>query len=478
LLVGAALALWLATAPIAVRSGSGGRHDRAGARHALGVCGVLGTVGLVWAMTAASSDATWLYRFGFLGIDIAVAALILTCVATPGSLIPRALSIAPLRFVGRLSYGIYIWHFPLFLWLNAGSTGQVGRSLVVLRIVATFAAAMLSYVIVEQPVRQRRLPRWILRPLVPVAAAAAAVSLITATAAARPVLVPPPVPAAAAHWTGGSSCRVVATDTSQSIVLPPSPDLLASDPNPIPAPADFRGSAALTFHTCPPKRLLVIGDSLAATLGVGLMQHEQRFGEEIFLAPLAGCGYGIRGEIDHLSAGWIQRPSYCADELVRWRRDELATRAQAVVVEMGWRDSFDVRVSGRVEHLGNASYDEYLRQRIQMLVQALGRGGVPVLLLTVPRAGVSNPDGTIASVAKPRRHDLMNGLLSSVARQTHDDVGVFALDSVVSPDHRYATSVDGEQCRISDNLHFTVFCGELLQPGVLSLARRMLAKTA
>jgi peptidoglycan/LPS O-acetylase OafA/YrhL len=249
LLVGAALALWLATMPRRERGARGirGAAPRRG-RSPIAACGLLGAAALLWAMGAAGSDSTWLYRFGFLGIDVAVAAVILAAVAAPESLIPRVLSIAPVRAVGQISYGLCIWHFPLFLWLNSSSTGEAGTSLVVLRLAATLVVSVGSFVVIEQPIRQRRLPKWVVRPLAPVAAAAA--SLVAATAVATPVLIPPRPTALDARWTGTASCGVTATDTSQAIVVPPDPGRIPA--NVIPDPAAYHDSAALTFHTSPP----------------------------------------------------------------------------------------------------------------------------------------------------------------------------------------------------------------------------------
>jgi hypothetical protein len=120
------------------------------------------------------------------------------------------------------------------------------------------------------------------------------------------------------------------------------------------------------------------------------------------------------------------------------------------------------------------AYDNYLRQRMESLVTALGQGGVPVVLMSVARADVTNPDGSLAMVASPGRHAEINALLSQVASQDPRQVQVFDIDSIVSPHGHYASLVDGQQCRFSDDLHFTVFCGELVQPAILGLVQSLL----
>src|SRR5436190_1014715 len=67
----------------------------------------------------------------------------------------RALSLAPLRFLGRISYSIYLWHWPLIVFAGAlyptlSKTVQV-RLLILL---VTLAMATLSFYLVEQPGRR------------------------------------------------------------------------------------------------------------------------------------------------------------------------------------------------------------------------------------------------------------------------------------------------------------------------------------
>lgn len=67
----------------------------------------------------------------------------------PESLLSRALRFRPLRGLGRVSYGVYLWHIPLFL-----IAGPAAGSLLAL------AFATTSYLYVEQPLRDRWKARW------------------------------------------------------------------------------------------------------------------------------------------------------------------------------------------------------------------------------------------------------------------------------------------------------------------------------
>jgi peptidoglycan/LPS O-acetylase OafA/YrhL len=133
---------------------------------AAGVVGVLVTVAL-W--TWVSVDNAFAFRGGFLVAALATAAVLANIVVAPRSLVPRCLAVLPLRALGRISYGLYLWHFPLFLWLDESGTGLGGFELFALKFVCTVVVATLSYYLVELPIRQRRFLKswsaWVVTPI-------------------------------------------------------------------------------------------------------------------------------------------------------------------------------------------------------------------------------------------------------------------------------------------------------------------------
>ena len=169
-------------------------------------------------------SAGWLYPYGLLALDAAVATLIVAAVAFPASLATRFLALGPLRALGKMSYGLYLWHFPLFLWLSAGAVGVSGTPLLLVRLAATLAVSTASYFLIEQPIRQRRRPTWIVRALTPLAAGGAVAALLLASAADQ---LPVGIPAAATlpqpppQLRGSDpSCTVALKDTSDYGVAP------------------------------------------------------------------------------------------------------------------------------------------------------------------------------------------------------------------------------------------------------------------
>ncbi len=190
---------------------------------------------LLWARVTTADE--WIYRGG-LWFVAAVSCVLVLGAITAGP-VAAALSWRPLVFAGTISYGIYVYHWPLFQWLSPERTGLDGVALVVVRVGVTLAVALASYRWLERPIREGRVRlTWATGSACLVGVLAiglVAINLgthadaraveIAADAAGTPVITRPPITSPSA--TNLSSASTVA---------------------PAPPP--------------PPKRVLFIGDSL------------------------------------------------------------------------------------------------------------------------------------------------------------------------------------------------------------------------
>ena len=121
---------------------------------AFALSGLAGMCLLLGAAVWLDEQQAMLYRGGFLGVSLASAVVILA--ATNANLFSRALSLSPLRWIGVRSYGIYLWHWPVYLlvWPNEATLGELAA-----QVTAIVAIAALSYALVERPVREGSLGR-------------------------------------------------------------------------------------------------------------------------------------------------------------------------------------------------------------------------------------------------------------------------------------------------------------------------------
>ena len=105
-------------------------------------------------MIYTSEYNTWLYRGGFLLVAI-LGLIIIISSGKQHTLMAKLLSFKPVVFVGKISYSLYLWHFPvLVLTTPVSEIGNPNVLFVILRVVLTFVLAIISYVFVETPIRK------------------------------------------------------------------------------------------------------------------------------------------------------------------------------------------------------------------------------------------------------------------------------------------------------------------------------------
>jgi peptidoglycan/LPS O-acetylase OafA/YrhL len=116
--------------------------------------------GLLWFCLHLGEFQPFLYMGGFALVGLATTATIMA-VVHPYTLIGRRLlGWAPLCWVGVRSYGIYLWHWPVFMVTRPDlDVPFEGLPLLALRLAATVILADLSYRYIETPIRRGALGR-------------------------------------------------------------------------------------------------------------------------------------------------------------------------------------------------------------------------------------------------------------------------------------------------------------------------------
>lgn len=155
--------------------------------HALATLVCLPMFAVIMFNTEPSS--TWLYQGGFLAVSVFALPLVWICTLAERPILTRLLSTRSLVAVGRVSYGLYLWHWPVHLWLDQTSTGLVGIRLLTLRVVLTVAGTLASWYLFENRIREEGLSR--LRPALRPAVAFGALVFLFLAAMAGPKFMTP-----------------------------------------------------------------------------------------------------------------------------------------------------------------------------------------------------------------------------------------------------------------------------------------------
>ncbi|OJV23524.1 MAG: hypothetical protein BGO26_12530 [Actinobacteria bacterium 69-20] len=117
---------------------------------------VAGLAGVVWFFLSIDEYVPWLYRGGFL-VFAAVAVVVVACAARPDGHIGRVLDTPPLKWIGERSYGIYLWHWPVFVVTRPMIDVQGPAWLIdITRAALAVTIAAASYRYLELPVREGR----------------------------------------------------------------------------------------------------------------------------------------------------------------------------------------------------------------------------------------------------------------------------------------------------------------------------------
>jgi peptidoglycan/LPS O-acetylase OafA/YrhL len=127
------------------------------------IAGVSGILALVALCVLSTERGAFLYRGGFLLVDLASLAVI-AAIAHPGVRFGRKLGIPLLVYLGVRSYSIYLWHWPVFALTRPGVDIHWGPVPVfILRVAITLVLADLSFRLVEAPIRSGAIGRWTAR---------------------------------------------------------------------------------------------------------------------------------------------------------------------------------------------------------------------------------------------------------------------------------------------------------------------------
>jgi peptidoglycan/LPS O-acetylase OafA/YrhL len=401
------------------------------------VTGVLGTAGaattaVLWHLGA--DQAAWIYHGGLTAAALGTALMIAQVAVSPSSVLARLLGLPPLVWLGRISYGVYLWHWPLFSYVTADATGLSRWPLLGVRLGGTLAVALLSYYVIERPIRHGALGRLLPRR-VPAAITASALGLIAVAISFEAT--PPPASATTAT-------PVVIT----TVTAAPAPTTTRSAAGQQIAPIDRPGRPR---NAGSEPRVTFFGDSVSWVIGTYLPSHPGMWTSD---RAIQGCGIATLPDILQLGTPHTNYPG-CTSWQKRWQRGVDKDQPDASVIELNRWELMDRQYQGRYQHVGDPAYDQYLTSRLEQAITIAGSRGAAVVLLTAAYTHrAEKPDGSLYPEDQPARVDAWNDLLRAEAARHRDTVTLLDLNPVVCPDGKFTWKVGGLRIR-SDGLHYT-----------------------
>jgi peptidoglycan/LPS O-acetylase OafA/YrhL len=471
ILVGAVLAIWLADRPP-----RRARHQRV-----VQVAGLLGAAAVLWSIHAVPYESPGYFHGGSLLFAIAVAAVIAAVMQPARTGLQAGLALAPIVWVGRISYGLYLWHLPVNVYLNEARVGVGGNALNLLRLAVTFACATASFYIVEMPIRRGTLHRHVRVAFAPVGVALTGAALVTATVGAAPL---------PTFLGGGTTIAAVAPPQAAALVERATPPRAATPVIPTkqgegaettfdilmcPPPSDAERASALDAvndHGGPPPwpadgqtRVLVIGDSLGCSVAIGL----EAAGEpelDVRQIAIIGCGVVSREVWDDKEK--FPRGTERCDEVVTARLSEaLAGFQPQVVVWVSTWERMNLVVGDLVLETGSEPWRRELRARLDAMYGLLRGAGAHVLVTTIaPPAPAELLDGGRLSGTEFdwRFIDLNAVLRAFVAAHPEGATLVDVAGKVCPGGPPCESDVEGSRPRRTDGVHFD-------PPGAVWLSR-------
>ena len=408
----------------------------------------------------------------------AIAVTIISLVLILGTEQPGALrTVLSHRWVvalGTISYGFYLWHWPIILWLSPpnGASWTDRRVVNLLQFAATIAIAVASHRLVEQPLRRLR------RPKTSSVFVAAALSMAVTTLAAFVFLTPPKL-------SGPSAGSTPSTGSTLSTGSTPSTGVSAAaaqDRSYEPCPDNPR--PCVKFEPGDPNAptVVLVGDSTSQAYDPALKVLAAQHGFRYVQAAVGGCPIGhlllaTGGEGErHKSSNFM-----CFDEIPSIYDEVLSTWDPALIIATSSNDVNQFVLEGDVIPSGTETHVEESSKAIEAAVETLTSNGANLAFIEILPRGPSvtcldsdapNTGTCVRPVETPDRADPYNKIYNDLAQRRDDVAGLLLLRDVICPDDVCPLAIDDVVVRY-DGGHLTGTMSESLAP-VLDARLRLL----
>ena len=398
----------------------------------------------IYLFSHLTATSSFLFEGGYFLFALGVAMVIFCAITAQAGSFARALGNPVFRYVGKISYGTYLWHFPLFALLDASRMHLFGYPLLAVRMAVTLVVATASFYLVEEPIRRGRMRSF-------------------------------------TEWkawlmTSGAFLGVVAMTVAATL----------------PTTAEAAGTVKVigAQYAGPPVRLAVFGDSAAWRLGFSMLASQPQTGYDVTIdnGAIIGCGvlrssgYTAHGVSNAMTPGCNVSTPKSAQWPALWKGELNQFRPNVVILLAGRWEVMDRLIGGTWRHIGDPVFDADLKQSLEQAVQVGTSSGALMVLMTSPcfdsgeqDNGLPWPEDSLQRLA------VYNAMVREVAAEHPATVQLDEFGNQLCPGGRFTTSFDGVQIRDGDGVHIvpTAAAGQWLDarvlPEALSVGRLQMA---
>ncbi len=372
----------------------------------------LAVIGVLMA-TVHVADAR-LYQGGLAVTTIASAVVIAVVMRPNGVVVQKFFSQDFFVEIGRRSYGLYLWHWPVFVIAHARDSGnRLAVALAVTVIINEFV-----YQFVEIPTRHGALGIWwhnraqmsALRRRLPVLIASVVVASLGVTGVK----------------VVGIEARDLAIDTSTANVIFAMPTTVASTGTTLP-PSAVGSSTTSTTIAPLPRKIVIVGDSQAHALAINKPSGmEMTF--VVADGSIDGCGIYDRGVgVGGTNGSFRRNFANCVGFEKSWAKSATKATADVALVVIGAWEVLDLKISSFTFAVNTSPADTMFRTQMRRGIEALRATGATVALLEVacmrPVESKGGPVPALPQRGDDTRTRHLNHLLREIAAP--EDDGVF-----------------------------------------------------
>jgi peptidoglycan/LPS O-acetylase OafA/YrhL len=324
----------------------------------------------------------------------------------------------PMVEIGKRSYGLYLWTWPISRIVNA-YTGSWSKFL--LAMVIAIPVSEVCYRWIETPIRKGVLARWWNDRSRPNWTLITACGTISAALLAVPLLAfyhsAPPVFDAAVDT--GHDVQFDPNATTGGSIAPATSTIATTKPGITTKPgATTTTTVKATTPTTTahlPRRLEIVGDSTASAL----YKNKPAGLDSTFAlsdGSVQGCSVYDTGTAIS-SRPYTRSFSGCAGWDAKWARAAHNSKAQVALVVIGAWDVFDVKVNGQLLPFYGAANDQRFVDGLQKGIDALTAAGAKVGLLEIPCMRPQDVKGAGVPALAERGDDKRVAHLNDLMRQ-------------------------------------------------------------